>query len=124
MRRRDMRKGMVCCDRCGASTYAFSVVEVTAGPLRSVVVSPADLCSKCSDAFAAFLRAGPGVRYTSSKVTWYCDRCQKGLREQGSTIKIKAGILTRRFPRPRDLCEMCGEALAAFVKSPDEATSA
>jgi hypothetical protein len=51
-----VREPVIICDCCGASTKTFSIVEVTAGPLRSTLPSPLDLCPGCCDRFLDMIR--------------------------------------------------------------------
>jgi hypothetical protein len=53
-----MRQPVVICDRCQAPCRAFSVIEPSAGPIRSCIWSPLDLCPDCTERFKEWL-AGP-----------------------------------------------------------------
>jgi hypothetical protein len=57
-----MRQSVILCDRCGSAVKTFSIVEVTAGPLRGLLHSPLDLCLTCAESIRGLHQEwSPGV---------------------------------------------------------------
>jgi hypothetical protein len=52
------RSSVISCDRCGSPVRSFSIIEATAGPLRSRLWNPVDLCEPCCSGLVDYIRGG------------------------------------------------------------------
>ena len=53
-----MRQPVVICDVCGLPVTTFSIIEATAGPIRSWVHTPIGLCPTCCKRLVDWIRGG------------------------------------------------------------------
>jgi hypothetical protein len=65
-----MRHAIVICSRCRSPVRGFSTIEATAGPIRSCIYGPLELCPDCADRFLEWLRSGyPATQVIASVPT-------------------------------------------------------